>query len=586
MSGWRISRVVWQASVVIVAVVTLSGLIDVASTSALASFAASHRPVNKETSVPKGLAPVGVGPDASPPSPGWQYFYAKSYELATTTGSFGTFLVEDPAVSIVDGHSLAEMSVESNDGSQVIEVGWTVDPGQFGDTLPHLFVFHWVNGVPACYDGCGFVQVSATVTPGKALSAGESDVFEIAYADSNWNVYYNGALVGYFPGSLWSGSFTSLGLTQWFGEVAAGSSVPCSQMGSGAFAGADGADTINGMGFVDGPTASITVLATNDAYYSAEATSPDSMSFGGPGGCAATSATITSTSSSTPVVGQSVDVTVSVVGPSTAPGANTPTGSVTVSAGSNSCQASLTGSNGTAVGTCSIIEEVPGNYSLTASYSGDSAFDSSETSISKPLTVGKATSSTTLLHLTPKVTYGDEEAEQLAVEVWPEFPGSLPSGTVRLKDATTILCTIALSSSCRLSARRLPVGTYGLVAAYGGDSDFYGSVSPIRTLTVVKASAKTSLRLSTAYVSYGDEGAEQLGVAVSPEFAGAMPSGRVTVKESRTVVCEITLSSGKGSCDLSAKKLKAGTYRLVATYGGNREFNSSSSISKTLNVTE
>jgi hypothetical protein len=30
--------------------------------------------------------------------------------------------------------------------------------------------------------------------------------------------------------------------------------------------------------------------------------------------------------------------------------------------------------------------------------------------------------------------------------------------------------------------------------------------------------------------------------------------------------------SGKGSCGLTAKKLKAGTYHIVATYGGSLEF--------------
>ena len=42
---------------------------------------------------------------------------------------------------------------------------------------------------------------------------------------------------------------------------------------------------------------------------------------------------------------------------------------------------------------------------------------------------------------------------------------------------------------------------------------------------------------------------------------------------SRTSLRTITLLSGKGSCGLSAKELKtAGTYHLVATYGGSSKF--------------
>ena len=48
-----------------------------------------------------------------------------------------------------------------------------------------------------------------------------------------------------------------------------------------------------------------------------------------------------------------------------------PTGTVTVSDGTRSCQASLSGSNGTATGSCQITEQSPGTYSFTASYLGE-----------------------------------------------------------------------------------------------------------------------------------------------------------------------------------------------------------------------
>ena len=40
----------------------------------------------------------------------------------------------------------------------------------------------------------------------------------------------------------------------------------------------------------------------------------------------------------------------------------------------------------------------------------------------------------------------------------------------------------------------------------------------------------------------------------------------------------------KGPCTLSAKKLKAGTYSLVATYGGSTDFDASASAKQTLTV--
>ena len=145
---------------------------------------------------------------------------------------------------------------------------------------------------------------------------------------------------------------------------------------------------------------------------------------------------------------------------------------------------------------------------------------------------------------------------------------------------------ITLSSgngSCRL-AMQLGAGTYSLLATYDGSAAFGPSTSAKKTLTVAKATSKTALMLSAAKVTYGHEGTAQLSVTVSPQYAGSTPSGTVTVTQSTTTLCVITLSSGKGKCKLSPRKLKAGTYHLVATYGGNANFKASTSAKKTLTV--
>ena len=95
---------------------------------------------------------------------------------STSSGQGATFhYVDGSVIGIADGasvqidqarpvigpayHSLIELAVESLDSSQIVEVGWTVDKELNGDDLPHLFVFHWVDGAPTCYNGCGFVQI-------------------------------------------------------------------------------------------------------------------------------------------------------------------------------------------------------------------------------------------------------------------------------------------------------------------------------------------------------------------------------------------------------------------------------------------
>ena len=81
----------------------------------------------------------------------------------------------------------------------------------------------------------------------------------------------------------------------------------------------------------------------------------------------------------------------------------------------------------------------------------------------------------------------------------------------------------------------------------------------------------------------GKEQTEHLTVTVAAQYSGT-PGGKVTIKAGTTTVCVITLSSGKGSCALAARKLRVGTHTLVAVYSGNSDFTRSTSTKKTLKV--
>jgi hypothetical protein len=206
---------------------------------------------------------------------------------------------------------------------------------------------------------------------------------------------------------------------------------------------------------------------------------------------------------------------------------------------------------------------------------------------SNSVTPVKATSKTGLKLSATKVTYGHEQVEHLSVTVSPQYSGLTPTGTVTVKDSTKTLCTIKLSSakgSCTLSNVKLNAGTYSLVATYGGSTNFDTSSSVKEILTVAKATSKTVLKLSATKVTYGDEQVLHLSVAVSPQYSGSPPTGRVTIRESTTTLCTTSLSGAKGSCTLSAKKLKAGTYNVVVAYGGSTNFKGSTSAKESFTV--
>jgi hypothetical protein len=261
----------------------------------------------------------------------------------------------------------------------------------------------------------------------------------------------------------------------------------------------------------------------------------------------------------------------------------TPDGTVAVKSGSTTvCTITL----GSGKGSCTLTAtKLPaGTQHLTASYNGGADLASS-TSAAGTLTVAKATTKTALSLSTAKVIYGHEQAERLSVTASPQYSGT-PGGTVAVKSGSTTVCTITLGSgkgSCTLTATKLPAGTQHLTASYNGNADFTASTSAAKTLTVSKAASKTTLSLSATKVTYGHEQAERLSVTASPQYSGT-PGGKVTIKSGKTTVCTITLGSGKGSCTLSARQLRTGTYTLVAAYPGSSDFTSSTSAKKTLTV--
>jgi hypothetical protein len=268
--------------VVVTAIISV-GLIRAAPASGAQVHAQAASAASKHAR--KGMPSVaGIAPRARVAAD--TYLYGGVYQFTQADGASVSMTVGQPELEpgvARAPHSLGEVAAESADGQQIVEVGWTIDRTLNPDARPHLFVFHWVNGSPGCYNGCGYQQVDNLVAPGAAMGANTQHHFEILYFEGNWWIQLDNEWIGFFPGSLWSGGFTRTGLVQFFGEVYAESASPCTDMGNGEFADNTAAASISSVTYPNGPATNLSVNQTDPTLYTAALNGTTGGRFGGPG---------------------------------------------------------------------------------------------------------------------------------------------------------------------------------------------------------------------------------------------------------------------------------------------------------------
>lgn len=217
------------------------------------------------------------------------YYYvgAAQYLDKGATGASVNFTQAQPVIGSGDFHSITELAVAPQSGYDYIEVGWTVDPMINGDNQPHLFVFHWIDNNPTCYNGCGFVA-TGQVTAGSPITPSGSGSFAIQLKGNKWQISYNGKQIGYFPTKLWTKPFKKVNVVQVFGEVAASTTgPPKTQMGNGILGSASGAASISNFALIGTKIppsmGSNTYVVGNTNFYNSGNPTTSGFNYGGPG---------------------------------------------------------------------------------------------------------------------------------------------------------------------------------------------------------------------------------------------------------------------------------------------------------------
>src|SRR4051794_35872590 len=129
--------------------------------------------------------------------------------LKSVDGASANLVIGRPYLDKADWHTLSEIAVQSADGQQTIEVGWTVDRAVNGDEDPHLFVFSWVDGVPSCYNSCNYLPAKgASIKPGDTLAVNTVRNFGIQHIGNVWWVAIDSEWIGAFMDDTWGNKFT------------------------------------------------------------------------------------------------------------------------------------------------------------------------------------------------------------------------------------------------------------------------------------------------------------------------------------------------------------------------------------------
>jgi large repetitive protein len=264
--------------------------------------------------------------------------------------------------------------------------------------------------------------------------------------------------------------------------------------------------------------------------------------------------------------GQSVTFTATVA--AVAPGVGVPTGSVIFTV-DNVAQKPVPLVAGKA--TYTLTGASVNTHNITATYSGDTNFQSSgtqtafvETINQDPTTVALAAPSTSVFG--QSVTF--------TATVTPNDPGAVaPTGSVVFTIDGTPQAPVALSAAgtASLADAALSVGAHTITATYSGDGNFLGNLSSAATETVGQASSGTLLSAVPAASVYGEN--VVFKAAVSPVSPGAgLPTGNVVFNIDGTDEPAVALVNGQASFAISSLAASTTPHSITATYAGDINF--------------
>ena len=231
-----------------------------------------------------------------------------------------------------------------------------------------------------------------------------------------------------------------------------------------------------------------------------------------------------------------------------------------------------------------------GTHPITVRFEPSSGTVTGSTSAARDLTVSMFASATSLtLNGTATQVYTSSSTVTATASIGAYGTGAFASGTFQFRDGSTVLGSVAVSTSGSASFaldRNLAAGAHTITAVFQPSSTAVsGSTSAGRVLTVTKASSGVGVTLSNSgHQGYGTSTLVTATVNVSAVF-GIFPTGSVELRDGTKVVTTLAIDASGAASYTFPADLAIGEHSITAVFTpSDPSYTASTSAAQTLTV--
>jgi len=210
-----------------------------------------------------------------------------------------------------------------------------------------------------------------------------------------------------------------------------------------------------------------------------------------------------------------------------------------------------------------------GSNTITATYSGATAFSGSSASLSVVVNA-PLTATTTSVSASP-ASIASTASTQLTATVKAASGSTTPGGNVSFTVGSTTLgsATLAANGTASITVKgsSLGAGRNVITASYSGAAAFTASAGSV-TVSVTAPSASVTLAITASPATIAQNASTQLTITAKTAGGSAVASGTATLTSGTTSLGSASIKAGSATLSLPGSSLAVGANTITAAYSG------------------